>query len=209
MRGNCTPDQNWTHLCAVSKLFTFFFFFFQDKCLSWTKWSEKLKIGIKILVGSVVLEVLIIKYKILFWSITQEPTRASVLHKARISVDSCGDVDGMIVERKGRLWRLQQWNVFFDVFVFAFKEKHMRPVVTKWATSRQGTEGGMAHWTFQKSIENKGIWQGENSFGPQIRQQPWHVIYHFEPSHISEMDFCDLSLILWEQVSYCLYTCWF
>ena len=30
-------------------------------------------------------------------------TRASVLHKARISVDSCGDVDGMIVERKGRL----------------------------------------------------------------------------------------------------------
>ena len=136
-------------------------------------------------------------------------TRASVLHKARISVDSCGDVDGMIVERKGRLWCLQQWNVFFDVFVFAFKEKHMRPVVTKWATSRQGTEGGMAHWTFQKSIENKGIWQGENSFGPQIRQQPWHVIYHFEPGHILEMDFCDLSLILWEQVSYCLYTCWF
>ena len=39
-------------------------------------------------------------------------TRASVLHKARISVDNCGDVDGMIVERKGRLWRLQQWNVF-------------------------------------------------------------------------------------------------
>ena len=30
-------------------------------------------------------------------------TRASVLHKARISVDNCGDVDGMIVERKGRL----------------------------------------------------------------------------------------------------------
>ena len=42
-------------------------------------------------------------------------TRASVLHKARISVDSCGDVDGMIVERKGRLWRLQQWNVFWCV----------------------------------------------------------------------------------------------
>ena len=35
-----------------------------------------------------------------------------MLHKARISVDSCGDVDGMIVEKKGRLWRLQQWNVF-------------------------------------------------------------------------------------------------
>ena len=34
---------------------------------------------------------------------TQTLTRASVLHKARISVDNCGDVDGMIVERKGRL----------------------------------------------------------------------------------------------------------
>ena len=40
---------------------------------------------------------------------------------------------------------------------------HMRPVLTKWATSRQGTKGEMAHWTFQKSIENKRISQGKNS----------------------------------------------
>ena len=79
-------------------------------------------------------------------------------------------------------------GMFFDVFVLAFKENHVRPVVTKWATTHQGSEGGMAHWTFQKSIENKGIWQGKNSFGLQIRQQPWHVIYHFEPGHILEMD---------------------
>ena len=127
----------------------------------------------------------------------------------RISVDNCGDVyrwcdcgkEGEIVTSAAR-------ECVFDVFVLAFKEKHMRTVVTKWATSRQGTEGGMAHWTFQKWIENKGIWQGKNSFGPQIRQQPWHVIYHFEPGHILEMVFCDLSLIVWEHVSYCLYRCW-
>ena len=40
----------------------------------------------------------------------------------------------------------------------------MRPVLTKWATSRQGIKGVMAHWTFQKSIENKGISQGNNGF---------------------------------------------
>ena len=41
-----------------------------------------------------------------FWKHAEEikiQTRASVLHKAHISVDNCGDVDGMIVERKGRL----------------------------------------------------------------------------------------------------------
>ena len=46
----------------------------------------------------------------------------------------------------------------------------LRPVPTKWVTSCQGTKGDMAHWTFQKSIENKGISQGKNSFGPWIRQ---------------------------------------
>ena len=39
---------------------------------------------------------------------------------------------------------------FFDVFVFAFKEKHMRLVVTKWATSRQGTEGELALYVIVK-----------------------------------------------------------
>ena len=34
----------------------------------------------------------------------------------------------------------------------------------KWATSHQGTKGDMGHWTFQKSIENKGIFQGNNGF---------------------------------------------
>ena len=42
-------------------------------------------------------------YKLRFTAGIPNKTRASVLHKARISVDSCGDVDGMIVERKGRL----------------------------------------------------------------------------------------------------------
>ena len=40
----------------------------------------------------------------------------------------------------------------------------LRPVLTKWATSRQGSKGDMAHWTFKKSIENKGISQGNNGF---------------------------------------------
>ena len=59
-------------------------------------------------------------------------TRASVLHKARISVDNCGDVyrwcdcgkEGEIVTSAAR-------ECVFDVFVLAFKEKHMRTVVIK------------------------------------------------------------------------------
>ena len=62
----------------------------------------------------------------------QNKTRASVLHKARISVDNCGDVykwcdcgkEGEIVTSAAR-------ECVFDVFVLAFKEKHMRTVVTK------------------------------------------------------------------------------
>ena len=41
---------------------------------------------------------------------------------------------------------------------------YLRPVLTKWATSRQGTKGDMAYWAFQKSTENKGISQGNNGF---------------------------------------------
>ena len=41
---------------------------------------------------------------------------------------------------------------------------HMRPVLTKWATSHQGTKGDIFHWIFQKSIENKGISKGNNGF---------------------------------------------
>ena len=40
----------------------------------------------------------------------------------------------------------------------------MRPVLTKWATSRQGTKRDMTHWAFQKSIENKGGSQGNKGF---------------------------------------------
>ena len=62
----------------------------------------------------------------------QQKTRASVLHKARISVDNCGDVyrwcdcgkEGEIVTSAAR-------ECVFDVFVLAFKEKHMRTVVIK------------------------------------------------------------------------------
>ena len=37
------------------------------------------------------------------------------------------------------------------------REANMRPVLTKWATSRQGTKWDMAHWTFQKSIEKSNF----------------------------------------------------
>ena len=53
---------------------------------------------------------------------------------------------------------LHLWN---DDSLKVTKTK-LRPVLTKWATSRQGTKGDMAHWTFQKSIKNKGISQGNN-----------------------------------------------
>ena len=39
---------------------------------------------------------------------------------------------------------------------------HMKPVLTKWATSQQGITLDMDHWTFQKSLGNKGISQGNN-----------------------------------------------
>ena len=45
----------------------------------------------------------------------------------------------------------------------------MRPVLTKWATSRQETTGDTAHWICQKSIENKGISQGNNGFWTPIK----------------------------------------
>ena len=51
----------------------------------------------------------------------------------------------------------------------------MRPVLTKWATSRQGTIGDMAHCTFQKSIENKGISQGND--GLWVPSKPTTLTY--------------------------------
>ena len=46
--------------------------------------------------------------------------------------------------------------------------QHWRHVFTKWAISCQGINGDMAHWTNQKSIENKLIFQGNPEFGPQM-----------------------------------------
>ena len=40
----------------------------------------------------------------------------------------------------------------------------MKPVLTKWTTTHQGTKGDMAHWTCKKSIENNMILQGSNGF---------------------------------------------
>ena len=48
-------------------------FFWKTIWFSWSKLSEKLKHSINILIGLVVLELLIVTCKILFWSITQEP----------------------------------------------------------------------------------------------------------------------------------------
>ena len=60
---------------------------------------------------------------------------------------------------------LSEFNLFFYDTIETYKQiKHMRPVLTKWATSRQGTKGDMAYWTFQKSVENKGNSQGNNRF---------------------------------------------
>ena len=47
--------------------------------------------------------------------------------------------------------------------MFAYATQ-MRPILTKWATSDLVTKGNMAYWTFLKSIENKGINQGNNGF---------------------------------------------
>ena len=52
------------------------------------------------------------------------------------------------------------YEVKHDPIYFA----DMRPVLTKWATSRQGNKRDVALWTFQKSMENKGISQGNNGF---------------------------------------------
>ena len=98
---------------------------------------------------------------------------------------------------------------------------HLRPVLTKGATSRKGTKGDMAHWTLQKSIESKWISQGNNYFWTPNRagQQPWHIYISFESleseQHESgcnlemkfsgcnlEMKFSNLFFILWEQVSF-------
>ena len=51
----------------------------------------------------------------------------------------------------------------------------MRPVLTKWATSGQGTTGDMAHWTFEKLKENKEISRGTNGFWTQLTQQLGHI----------------------------------
>ena len=65
---------------------------------------------------------------------------------------------------------------------------YMRPVLPKWATSRQGTKGDVAHLTFKKSIENKGVYKEIMSFGPQISQQPWHIMYHFKAKSLNIMN---------------------
>ena len=59
------------------------------------------------------------------------------------------------------------------------KNPNLRPVLTKWATSHQGTKGDMANWTFQKSIENKEISQGNNTFWTP-NKAAWHIIHHFK-----------------------------
>ena len=77
--------------------------------------------------------------------------------------------------------------------------------------SRKGTKGDMAHWTFQNSIENEGISQGNNGFWiPNEAANMTYNIISFqsfkfekhEPGYNLNIKFCNLSLILWEQVSY-------
>ena len=54
-------------------------------CISWSKLSEKLKNGMKLLVSPVVLELLFYTFIVLFWSITQRPE----LHGLQVSQTNC------------------------------------------------------------------------------------------------------------------------
>ena len=55
-----------------------------------------------------------------------------MLHKARISVDNCGDVYRLCdCLKEGEIVTSAARECVFDVFVLAFKEKHMRTVVIK------------------------------------------------------------------------------
>ena len=40
----------------------------------------------------------------------------------------------------------------------------------------------------QKSIKCDTLSQGYDKFGPQVKQQPWYVIYHFKPSGLNNMN---------------------
>ena len=68
----------------------------------------------------------------------------------------------------------------------------------------------MAHSTFQKSIENKGISQGNNRFldPQQVVTLTYNTSFesleseHPESGYNLEMKLYNLSLILWEQISY-------
>ena len=60
-------------------------------------------------------------------------------------------------------WKFSAFPRISD-FCVCLRRCYLRPVLTKWVTSCQRTKGDMAHWTFQKSIENEGISQGNNGF---------------------------------------------
>ena len=73
------------------------------------------------------------------------------------------------------------WNHRYCVGLFVSHIKlvsNLRTVLIKWETSCKVTKEDMLHWWFQKSIENKGISQGNNGFmmPNKFRQQPWLVM---------------------------------
>ena len=66
------PKPKLSILWAISTLSTLVKLW-QLQWLSWGTLSEQLRYGIKILVDQAILKLLIKTYKILFWSVTQEP----------------------------------------------------------------------------------------------------------------------------------------
>ena len=69
LRGYCTQNWNWVCLCAISNYLHFFMKWYD---VSWSKFSEKLRNGIKISVGQVVLELQFKTIFFMFWWISHE-----------------------------------------------------------------------------------------------------------------------------------------
>ena len=83
-------------------------------------------------------------------------------------------------------YRLQVTSRVFDldaVLHVYVRNVHMIPVLTKWATSRQGNKGDIClieHFKNYFLKKTTAFLKEIMGFGPQIRQQPWHIIYHFK-----------------------------
>ena len=65
------------------------------------------------------------------------------------------------------------------------------------------TKGGVAHWTCQKSIENKGILMEKKGFSPNIRHQPWHNVHDFKATTTCQWKFVTCPSFCWNKSWFC------